>query len=65
MRSTCALAAAVSVGAAIAAGCAGKPAAVSADRAIVLPFIENDLPRAISQAQQARLPVFVEVWAPW
>jgi hypothetical protein len=31
----------------------------------VLPWIENDYPKAIARARSADLPVFVEAWAPW
>jgi len=30
-----------------------------------LPFIEDDSSRALSEANRRKLPVFVEVWAPW
>jgi hypothetical protein len=30
-----------------------------------LPFIENDFDAALAKAQQAAVPLFVEVWAPW
>lgn len=30
-----------------------------------LPFIEDDYGRAISEARQKKLPVFIDVWAPW
>jgi hypothetical protein len=30
-----------------------------------LRFIADDYPRALSEARQRKLPVFVEVWAPW
>jgi hypothetical protein len=28
-------------------------------------FIEDDYSRALAEAKQRKLPVFVEVWAPW
>ncbi len=31
----------------------------------VLPFVENDLPRALAEARERDLPLFVESWAPW
>lgn len=31
----------------------------------VLPFIEDDYPRALSEARAKKLPIFVEAWAPW
>ena len=30
-----------------------------------LPFINNDFPKALSEAKARKLPLFVEVWAPW
>ena len=30
-----------------------------------LPFIEDDSRKALAQAKQRKLPLFVEVWAPW
>ena len=30
-----------------------------------LPFIEDDVSRALNEASLRKLPVFVEVWAPW
>lgn len=30
-----------------------------------LPFMKDDYSKALSQAKQRRLPLFVEVWAPW
>jgi hypothetical protein len=31
----------------------------------VLPFIEDDYPKALAEARARKLPIFVEVWAPW
>ena len=31
----------------------------------VLPFIENDYPKAIARAKATNLPLFVDAWAPW
>lgn len=31
----------------------------------VLPWIEDDLPRAMAEAKARKLPLFVESWAPW
>jgi hypothetical protein len=47
------------------AGCAASSKPKAAGHAIVLPFIENDYPKALAAAREANLPVFVEVWAPW
>lgn len=31
----------------------------------VLPFIEDDYPRALAEARAKKRPIFVEAWAPW
>ena len=31
----------------------------------VVPFIENDYTRALSEARARKVPLFVEAWAPW
>jgi hypothetical protein len=31
----------------------------------VLPWIEDDYGRALSEAKAKKLPIFVEAWAPW
>ena len=31
----------------------------------VLPWIEDDFPRALARAKARKLPIFVESWAPW
>jgi hypothetical protein len=31
----------------------------------MLPFIDNDYPKALAQAKRQNLPLFVEAWAPW
>jgi hypothetical protein len=31
----------------------------------VLPFIEDDYPRALAAAKARQLPLFVDAWAPW
>ena len=46
-------------------GCAPKPSVAPPEKAPPLTFIENDFPRALAQAREANLPLFVEVWAPW
>ena len=30
-----------------------------------LPFIHDDFPKALNEAKQRKLPIFVECWAPW
>jgi hypothetical protein len=46
-------------------GCGSKPSVAPAEKSAGLPFIENDFPRALAQARESKLPLFVEVWAPW
>ena len=46
-------------------GCAPNPGSSPAERKVALPFIENDFTLALARAREAKLPVFVEVWAPW
>jgi len=49
-------------------GCGAKPGVAPAEpqgKWAGLPFIENDFPRALAQARESNLPLFVEVWAPW
>jgi len=46
-------------------GCADKPSVAPPETPASLAFIENDFPRALAQAREANLPLFVEVWAPW
>ncbi len=43
---------------------ASAATAAAAPRA-VLPWIEDDLPRALAEAKARKLPMFVESWAPW
>ena len=31
----------------------------------VVPFIENDYSKALTQAKAKNLPIFVDAWAPW
>ena len=44
---------------------AATKAAKSAPAGHVLPWIEDDLTRAITEAKARKLPIFVESWAPW
>jgi hypothetical protein len=30
-----------------------------------LPFIPDNYPKALTEAKQRNLPIFVECWAPW
>ena len=31
----------------------------------VLPFIEDDYARALTEARARKVPLFIEAWAPW
>jgi hypothetical protein len=45
-----------------------KPAPAApapASRAMVLPFIHDDYSRALAEARQRQVPIFIESWAPW
>lgn len=48
---------------------AAAPKAAAKARAssehLVLPFIEDDYPRALALARQRKLPIFIDSWAPW
>lgn len=53
-------------GAATSGARASRPAAKGAAAAHhVVPFIADDLDRALADARRTRRPVFVESWAPW
>jgi hypothetical protein len=39
-----------------------SPATVAADR---IAFVADDYPRALAEAKAKKVPLFVEVWAPW
>ena len=41
------------------------PSAVASAMPGPLPFIADDVARARSEATRRRLPIFVDVWAPW
>ena len=36
-----------------------------AGAAEVLPFVEDDYPKALASAKSKHVPLFVEAWAPW
>jgi len=46
--------------AAVASAAAPAPAAKS-----VLPWIEDDYPKALAEAKAKKVPIFAEAWAPW
>ena len=31
----------------------------------VLPFVSDDYPKALAEAREQKLPLFIEAWAPW
>jgi hypothetical protein len=39
--------------------------AVAPAHKTVLPFVEDDYPRALAEARERNLPLFIEAWAPW
>jgi hypothetical protein len=47
------------------AAAATPPAAAAAKPVSVLPFVEDNLDKALSEAKARKLPIFVEAWAPW
>jgi hypothetical protein len=53
----------------LAAGALSAAFAVRADAPaaakLAVPFIEDDYPRALSEARAKNVPIFVENWAPW
>jgi hypothetical protein len=62
-----ALVAALAVGSATQARAAAgsKPAPKNPGPRMVLPFIQDDYPRALAQARARKVPLFIEAWAPW
>lgn len=64
-----ALGAALSLSAGTRADAAGASAAPPSGQhlapAPVLPFIEDDYPRALAEARAKKLPIFIDAWAPW
>jgi hypothetical protein len=43
----------------------GGLALAQAAPAAVLPWVEDDYPKALVQARAKNVPIFVEAWAPW
>jgi hypothetical protein len=61
-----ALALAVSAATPACAAAGSKPARkATAGSQMVLPFIQDDYPRALAEARVRKLPLFIEAWAPW
>ena len=54
---------------AVPAAAAETPAKASSAKPVstkkVLPFIEDDWPRALAEAKRRNVPIFIEAWAPW
>jgi len=44
---------------------ATKSSASAKQTAMVMPWIEDDYGKAISEAKARKVPIFVESWAPW
>ncbi len=51
--------------AAVVGGPARKDASPGHAAGPVLPWIEDDFARAVTEAKARKLPMFVESWAPW
>jgi hypothetical protein len=49
---------------ALTGGLAVVSVAAAASRS-VLPWVEDDYAKAVSQARAKDVPIFVEAWAPW
>jgi len=44
---------------------AGLPSAGAAGAKAGLPFVHDDYARALAEARTRKVPLLVEVWAPW
>jgi hypothetical protein len=44
---------------------ADAPKAGASEPKKVLPFIEDDYPKALAEAKARKVPLFIEAWAPW
>ncbi len=49
----------------LALACVSSVAAAAEPPKEALPFIADDYGRAVAEAKQRKLPIFVEAWAPW
>jgi hypothetical protein len=67
MRCSSALSACLLGGLALAAiSSRAAPSSPSAPpRGIVVPFIQDDFQRALTEARATHRPIFIEAWAPW
>ncbi|MEO6462120.1 MAG: hypothetical protein ABIP29_03505 [Candidatus Eisenbacteria bacterium] len=52
-------------GAATSGAKSARPAKTAAASHHVVPFIADDLDRALADARKTNRPIFVESWAPW
>ncbi len=50
---------------AVPAALASPPPSSAPEARPVLPFIEDDYPKALAEARAKNLPIFAEAWAPW
>jgi len=48
---------------AVSGGAASASAGLAGGQA--LPFVDDDYPKAVSEARAKKLPLFIEAWAPW
>ena len=49
-------------------GVVAAPTSWSATRVakpMAVPFLEDDYPKALTEARAKKLPIFIEFWAPW
>lgn len=42
-----------------------EPGAAAHAAKPALPFISNDYAQAVADAQERKVPIFVDIWAPW
>ena len=47
------------------AQCGGDSKSHQSTAPAALPFIQDDYSRALAEARQRKLPLFIETWAPW
>ena len=47
------------------AQCGGDSTSRQSTAPATLPFIQDDYPRALAEARERKLPLFIETWAPW
>jgi hypothetical protein len=47
------------------AACCTPALGAGAPKTEALPFLQDDYPKALSEARAKKLPIFAEAWAPW